>query len=549
MAIYFLSHNKTLFGSICFLGIVGFLLTLSIYTDTKRKRDYCKNKLKIIDKELRFLELRVLDFEAGDEFTDANHYFANDIDLYGDTSLFQHLNRTVIKEAKDKLAFILGENSIIGIQQKQESIKDLASDPDWRLNYTTKSTIIDQKISHNAIFNWLASYQPIINQVAYYLTFLVGLMSFLSLTLYLFDIWTYVPLLVIFFFGLLVSSFYIKRINKISIHLSELKNTFSNYGDLIKHIEKKEFKSEICKSQQSLIRTKGMAASQTLLKFSRYLSALDQRNNILFAVFGNGFFLWDCNQVYKIEKWINVHRNDVEDWFSAIVWFDAHNSLANHAFNNPEFIYPEISANAGEIIKARGLGHFMLDPEKRVDNNFEISNASFTIITGANMAGKSTFLRTISSTIVFANLGLPVCAEKMVYRPIKLITSMRNTDSLQDDSSYFFSELTRLKMIVDAIREEPYFIILDEILKGTNSKDKEEGSIRLMERLSKTNSSGLIATHDLGLCSIAERVPNINNQYFDAQIIDNELIFDYHLKKGICQNMNASFLLKKMRIV
>ena len=165
------------------------------------------------------------------------------------------------------------------------------------------------------------------------------------------------------------------------------------------------------------------------------------------------------------------------------------------------------------------------------------------------MAGKSTFLRTVSLHIVMANVGLPVCASSSEYNPVKLITSMRTSDSLTDDSSYFFSELTRLKFIVDAIKEEPYFIILDEILKGTNSTDKAIGSRKFVEKLVASKATGIIATHDLSLCEIEKELEEVKNYYFDAEIVNNELHFDYTFKTGVCKNMNASFLLKKMEIV
>ena len=164
-------------------------------------------------------------------------------------------------------------------------------------------------------------------------------------------------------------------------------------------------------------------------------------------------------------------------------------------------------------------------------------------------SGKSTFLRTVSLGIVMANTGLPVCASSFIYTPIKLITSMRTSDSLNDDESYFFSELKRLKFIVDQIQKDTYFIVLDEILKGTNSTDKANGSKKFIEKLVASNSTGLIATHDLSLCKVSDNYEEVNNFYFDAEIINNELYFDYTLKSGVAQNMNASFLLKKMKIV
>ena len=174
---------------------------------------------------------------------------------------------------------------------------------------------------------------------------------------------------------------------------------------------------------------------------------------------------------------------------------------------------------------------------------------SFLIVTGANMAGKSTFLRTISLSIVMANIGLPVCANSFKYKPVKLITSMRTADSLAENESYFYSELKRLKLIVDTVKTDDYFIVLDEILKGTNSKDKASGAKKFVEKLVTLNTTGIIATHDVSLCELENDFMEIKNFFFDAKISNNELSFDYLFKKGVCENRNASFLLKKMKII
>jgi DNA mismatch repair ATPase MutS len=238
----------------------------------------------------------------------------------------------------------------------------------------------------------------------------------------------------------------------------------------------------------------------------------------------------------------------VAPWFDTINFFDTNNSLGNFAFNHPGYAFPEITAEYG-ILDIKEAAHPLIPPEKRVANDLSIQPEQFFIITGANMAGKSTFLRTISLHIVMANTGLPVCASSFRYNPIKLITSMRTTDSLTKDESYFFSELKRLQFIVEEIATDRYFIVLDEILKGTNSTDKAIGSRKFVEKLVKSRSTGIIATHDLSLCKMAEDQEHVQNYFFDAEIISEELYFDYKLKPGICQNMNASFLLKKMGIV
>ncbi|RLD78830.1 MAG: DNA mismatch repair protein MutS, partial [Bacteroidetes bacterium] len=400
--------------------------------------------------------------------------------------------------------------------------------------------------------NWIHNYKPVFPKHASFLPNLFSIISLIIIILVSFDLIAGQLLVVWFFIGLGVSGIFLKRINVLYTDSSKAKDTFKQYHKLLNEIENCDLSSDILIKKQRSIQTESQKASVIFAKFSKILDALDQRNNLVIAILGNAFLLRDLQQVNKIEKWIELYTDKVETWFEVISFFDAENSLANVTFNHPEFSFPKINSD-NKIITAKNLGHPLLKVSQRIDNNFTIDNQQFFIITGANMAGKSTFLRTVSLSIVMANIGLPVCAESFEYTPIKLITSMRTSDSLADDESYFFSELKRLKFIVDkinpALSGEKYFIILDEILKGTNSTDKAIGSKKFVQKLVTSKSTGIIATHDLSLCEIENDLTQIMNYYFDAEIIDNELFFDYKLKNGICKNMNASFLLKKMEIV
>ena len=289
---------------------------------------------------------------------------------------------------------------------------------------------------------------------------------------------------------------YLKKINDLAANTDKIRDTFRQYAQLLNAIENETFSSELLIEKQKEIQLEGKKASAILTDLSKAMDALDNRNNLIPAIFGNGYFLTDIKNSFTIEQWIETYNNKVNDWFKVVTFFDAYNSLGNYAFNHKHYIYPNI-LQQGKQTKVTALGHPLLKTEKRIDNDFTIDNEQFFIVTGANMAGKSTFLRTVSLHIVMANVGLPVCAKSSEYVPVKLITSMRTSDSLTDDSSYFFSELTRLKYIVDAIANDNYFIILDEILKGTNSRDKAIGSRKFVEKLVATNATGIIATHDL----------------------------------------------------
>jgi len=550
----YLSYNKWQIATgIGVSGIAIFLFLLSRYTDLKSRRALHKRLVIINDDELKIAKGDFHNRPDGSEFQNPKHFYSLDIDLFGTGSFFQFINRTTIKEGTEKLTEHLLANDISNIKTRQEAIQELGALPLWRQNYSGVAQGVEVENSANSIIKWLKEYQPFLSSVRYWLTIIYSLVSvvilILGITEFVSVIFTAYRLLLWLILGLGITSIYLKRINNVAQNTEKAKDTFRQYALLLERIENQEFKSQLLKDQQQKIQSEGLKASQIFSKFSKALDALDNRNNLISAIFGNGLLLTDIRQTYHVEQWISKYGNKVEDWFEVVTFFDAYNSLANYAFNHQEFSYPKIT-NESTTISAEALGHPLLNSEKRVDSDLVIEEEQFFIVTGANMAGKSTFLRTVALHIVMANVGLPVCAKQTKYKPIKLITSMRTTDSLTDDSSYFFSELIRLKFVVDTVdKDTNYFIILDEILKGTNSTDKAIGSRKFVEKLVKLNATGIIATHDLSLTEIEKELEAVKNYYFDAEIINDELYFDYKLKQGVCQNMNASFLLKKMEIV
>jgi len=253
--------------------------------------------------------------------------------------------------------------------------------------------------------------------------------------------------------------------------------------------------------------------------------------------------------LFKLKEWLSSNSEEIKNWFEAVYEMETVSSLGNFHFNNPTNNFPEMDKDI--VLSAENLAHPLLNNKTRVVNNFELDNLQkFTIITGANMAGKSTFLRAIGVNLILAMSGASVSATKFSFTPLPLFSSMRTADSLSENESYFYSELKRLQLIVNKLKSgEKLFIILDEILKGTNSKDKAEGSKKFVQQLINYKTAGIIATHDLSLCSLKNDFPSqIENSYFDVEIENDNLIFDYKLKPGICSNMNAQFLMKKMGI-
>ncbi|WP_298531135.1 DNA mismatch repair protein MutS [uncultured Algibacter sp.] len=531
------------------LGVVLFLYLLSKYTDLKHQRAFNRALIHINEDEIEIANGNFYDRDSGLQFQDPKHFYSLDIDLFGRGSFFQFINRTSIKEGTVKLAESLKANDILEIASRQNAIKELNEKPQWRQYYSATSNLVTVETPAKQIISWLNTHKNFLPRVMLWLPLVFSAVSVLIIGLTYFGVITRPEIIGYWLLiGLGVSGIYLKKINVLASNTDKVRDTFRQYAQLLDLIENETFLSELLVQKQKEIQAGDKKASDIFKAFSKYLDALDNRNNLIGAIFGNGLFLIDLKNSYQIEQWINQYGSKVSDWFEVVSFFDAYNSLGTYAYNHPHFEYPEL-VEKGATIKAKELGHPLLDNNKRVDSDLCIDKEQFFIVTGANMAGKSTFLRTVSLHIVMANMGLPVCAKSSVYKPIKLITSMRTSDSLTDDSSYFFSELTRLKYIVDVIQEDSYFIILDEILKGTNSTDKAIGSRKFVEKLVASHATGIIATHDLSLCEVEQELEDVKNYYFDAEIIEDELHFDYKLKQGICQNMNASFLLKKMDIV
>ncbi|MFC0603606.1 MutS-related protein [Winogradskyella pulchriflava] len=549
VGIYFTFEQWQVATVIGVLGIAIFLFLLSRYTDLKSKRALHKRLVVINEDEIKIASGDFHDRADGAQFQNPKHFYSLDIDLFGKGSFFQFLNRTAIKEGTEKLTQQLLANDISHIENRQEAIQELASLPKWRQNYLAVAQGVEIEHSAKSTITWLKNYQPFLGKIQYALSIGFSMASIVLLVLGIVEI---IPISIIGYWLLLgmgITGVYLKKINILAQHTEQAKDTFRQYALLLNAIETSEFNSELLKTKQKLIQSENRKASDIFSQFSKALDALDNRNNLISAILGNGYFLIDIRNSYRIEQWITKYADKVEDWFEVVTFFDAYNSFGNYAFNHQDFTYPKIT-NEPTTISAEALGHPLLNSEKRVDSDLELKEEQFFIVTGANMAGKSTFLRSVALYIVMANVGLPVCAKESKYKPIKLITSMRTTDSLTDDSSYFFSELTRLKFVVDTIENDKnYFVILDEILKGTNSTDKAIGSRKFVEKLVKQNATGIIATHDLSLTEIEKELEAVKNYYFDAEIINDELYFDYKLKQGVCQNMNASFLLKKMEIV
>jgi DNA mismatch repair ATPase MutS len=353
---------------------------------------------------------------------------------------------------------------------------------------------------------------------------------------------------------LLVNFLVIRNISsKINAQYLKLTNqlpALKNYTQLLRHIENQSFASSDLLELQNSLYTDKHPASRIIRKLFRISNALDNRNNLLVDIILKLLFLWDIHQVIRLENWQRHYADHIENWIEIIGNYDALISLANFAYNHPSYTMPTISDE--KVLEAEELGHPLIPEDNRVSNNFSITkNGDTFIITGANMAGKSTFLRTIGVNLVLGMAGAPVCAGRMEFKITNLFTSMNITDSLSKNESYFYAEIKRLKQLIDqATKKEDILVLLDEILTGTNTRDKEKASKAFLERLVTMKVTSIIATHDLSLTTLEEKHPEqIHNKSFEVELVNGEMKYDFKLRDGIAQNMNALELLREMKLI
>jgi len=535
------------------ITLLAFILVVRINRKLNHQTRLFAELEKINQKEIDYLQGNVSTFENGKEFIDASHPYSYDLDIFGAHSLFQHLNRTCTQIGKNKLAYFLHHPNHDKIESNQKAIKELSNNIDWRQQYTALGKLNpDTQDSISNISSWISS-ESFFNRskIYLYLSFVLPCVLILCAGLYFFmdtKVYEYTVsisfLVNLTFFGTLF-----KHIKKEYEQLNNSHKILQTYSQLIACVEEEDFQSEKLKTLQHHFKQDTSLASQSLEKLSSILFKLDSMHYGLATVLVNGLFLYHIHCIYRLNAWKSRYSLELTTWLEALSEIDTLNSLANLTFNNPTFIFPQVSKEDAFITEE--LGHPLIAERKRICNSIQFTDQKFTILTGSNMSGKSTFLRTLGLNLILAKTGAPVCAKRFIFYPYELFISMRIDDSLHNNESFFFAELNRLKSLIESLKQSPKtFILLDEILRGTNSNDKYNGTVGLIEKLIEQKAVGLIATHDLSVTDLTKKHPDyLNNKCFEVEIKNDELYFDYILKEGVCEKMSASFLMKKLNII
>ncbi len=543
------------------LFLVGFLFAFGSFVKWHQKiqeaQHHHQHLSTVNENEIKAKNQDFSAFAPGTSYTKPEHPFALDLDIFGPHSFFQMSNRTSTSLGSQKLAqyLTLGAGSD-EIRLRQEALQELAEKLDWRQHFQAYGMATEDHPSHlQALNKWLEEASVVLPKKWLPLAFIIAPIWFVAVVYitFLYFPWQ-VGLLSIIPQALILRQFS-EAVNHIHLQTTAAEKVLAYYARLIQHIEKEKFSSAKLIELQHLLKVETGSASTAVQRLSYIISQLNVRYNA-FAIVFNLIGLWDLYWVRQLEQWKTKQQANLPRWFACLEEYEALLSLATIHYNHPEWVFPVLQE--APQLSAEALGHPLLGAKQRVDNDFVIPTSGHTkLVTGSNMAGKSTFLRTVGLNIILAMCGAPVCARRLTLPPIQVYTSMRTQDALHESTSSFYAELKRLKVIIEAVdkgkaqhqhQRQPFFL-LDEILKGTNSKDRHTGSKALIRQLIQSKGAGLIATHDLELGSLeAQYGGAIENLCMEVEVAGDELVFDYKLKKGVSQSFNATHLMRNMGI-
>lgn len=541
-------------SAIAFVFVFGWLVRSQNKYDAKLT--FFRNLRTVNENEVGSITDRSNIYDNGQEFSNEKHYYTSDLDIFGQGSLFQLINRGATTAGKIKLAQWLdapAQKSVI--IARQAALRELAAKNDWKLDLQASLlfAVKQDKDQLKRLFAYLKL--PIVipheKLLTVYIKFVPAVIILSIVVSFFYQPAIYVGIGLALINGRLATS-NSEQVEKADLLAGRIGKELGNYVEVFKAIETEGFTSAYLSAVSEKIKNnQNGSVSGSIRALSKIINNLNARLNVFLAIVLNGVFVWNVKYVLALENWKRANQESIEEAFDVIGEFEALISLAGSHINYPEWCFPEIAEGEAYTLTARGIAHPLINSRIRVENDYELNDTfKIDIITGSNMAGKSTFLRTLGINTVLALAGAPVCARDMKVSVITIISYMRIKDSLNESTSTFKAELDRLQMLLAAVEgpQKVYFLI-DEMLRGTNSVDKYKGSKAVIEQLIRKKGVGLVATHDLQISLLEQKYPGyIRNFYFDIQVINGEMIFDYKMKHGECKTFNASLLLKQIGI-
>lgn len=526
---------------LCVSSFILFFIILNRDKANQIKKQLTQNLVEIDEQEIQRLHGEVSEFDSGEQYHEAGHPFAHDLDIFGKHSLFQHINRTNLIASGELLAnWLKSPVSRTKAMERQEGIMELRGKEDWRIAFQSRMRLLKGAKGQVDFFTDKPHSKSFL--IAAMLLGLVTLGIVVAATINKLPA-GYLWLAVIT--NAAVLGIYNFKIQSKAVKTGVLLKYLQAFLLGMDHIVKEKFYAPTLKKEQALIDQKAMKAIQQLRQI---IFLLDSRFNLMWPIV-NLVFLVDIYSGFLMNWWTRKNGESFQSWIGAISFFEVHTSCASYWQLHPDFILPDLH-ETGKVWEAKVVGHPLIKESQRVSNDFNL-DARVNLITGSNMSGKSTFLRTMGINTVMAWSGLPVCAEKLTLSNFLPYTSMRTQDDLSQGASSFYAELKRIQGLFAYLekQETQVIFLLDEILKGTNSHDRHIGALGIIQRLIDLNSTGFISTHDLELADQYLENHQVRNLSFNSVMESGKLVFDYRLHEGKCHSTNASELMKLMGII
>lgn len=529
-----------------------FLVLVRIHSRLAEKRKIEQLHLTLVENELQSLAGNNNAFPDGEAYIDIAHPYSYDLDIFGRGSIYQLLCRSATIGGASLLAAKLSTLTLKKeeIIDRQEIVKELSGQPALLQNFRVAGAAIPEGTKDQAhLTGWLRGNDHFINNNLVRIA--AVLMPVLSIACIIWSILIgsmYPGLTIVIITNWILLGSFQKRIKLSVQQIGNSALFIDKYESLLKQATSHEFKYSWLQSTAA----EAKRSLGNITRFKKIVHLFDSRSNGMTGPLMNTLFLFDFYCLLRLETWRRKYKESLLTAIDLMIAMDVYVSCAVYAFNHRENTYPGINTT-GKELSAKDLRHPLLSPKTAVGNDFSLgSNEQFYLLTGANMTGKSTFIRTIGVSNVLANIGLPLPAKELSLPLLDLYTSMRITDSVQEDISYFRAELNRIKTIMDKVSasKQPYLVLLDEPLRGTNSTDKQQGTRAIVETLLTYNAAGIVATHDTGLCDMEAHHPGkISNYHFESKVESDGLAFDFKLKPGGSTSNNATILMRQMGII
>ncbi|MBN8825067.1 MULTISPECIES: DNA mismatch repair protein MutS [unclassified Spirosoma] len=550
----FIQTNQQLAALVTLIaGVIGFLILLKKHQQVRLKRDLNQKLAFINQDESARLKRQYLRPETGEQFASPTHYYTGDLDVFGKHSLFRLLNRTHTYEGQNRLAtWLKAPSSPDSIRLRHQVVDELKPQMDWRQQFEGVA-YIEEKVGQapTDLIKWATAE---ITPLPGYLTIVRFLFPAITLSLFIAWLAGYLPgmtvLLALAVHGFILSQT-AARAKEVSEQTFEISAALRAFRSLFQQAEQLKGDAIRLRAIRQALSSDKQSASEAIGSLAKLTEGLNfRRNPYFFLLFGIAT-LWDIQYLYRLERWRQNHGPELSRWFEALGELEALNSLAGFAYAHPDYTTPDI-VDDEFVLDFTLAAHPLLPPDRSIANSLKMAGSGQTIlITGSNMSGKSTFLRTIGANVVLALAGAVVSAERFWCSPVRVFTSMRTQDSLEESTSSFYAELKRLQTLIQLTKQPskiPVLYFLDEILKGTNSADRHRGAEALIRQLHHTTASGFVSTHDLELGQLTDADDFVRNYHFQSDLDNGELLFDYKLREGICQSFNASQLMQAIGI-